>query len=57
MRSLFFVLLFPAVVALLKGSCEISDGVRQDCGYEGVDQAGCESKGCCWQESSFNDVP
>ncbi|KAK3253051.1 hypothetical protein CYMTET_37680 [Cymbomonas tetramitiformis] len=28
---------------------------RTDCGYFGIDQAGCEGKGCCW--SPANDTP
>merc|ERR1712087_624699 len=32
--------------------CDVSENQRQDCGYYGIDQNGCEGKGCCWRESN-----
>jgi len=31
--------------------CSVPDNQRQDCGFFGIDQGGCESRDCCWQES------
>lgn len=31
------------------GTCSVSK--KLDCGYMGIDQAGCEGRGCCWEES------
>jgi hypothetical protein len=28
-------------------TCTISDAAKVDCDYAGIDQTGCESKGCC----------
>ena len=30
---------------------ECSLSIRTDCGYVGIDEPGCEAKGCCWQPS------
>jgi len=32
--------------------CDVSENQRQDCGFFGIDQNGCENKGCCWRESN-----
>ena len=44
---------FLALVGLLASSalaqnCGLADNEKVDCGYVGIDQFGCESKGCCW---------
>lgn len=37
-------------------SCSIDDSAKKDCGYAGIDQYGCESKGCCWVPAAQNSV-
>jgi len=37
--------------------CDVSEYQRQDCGYFGIDQNGCEGSGCCWRESNSGGVP
>merc|ERR1711976_827090 len=38
------------------GDCGVGD--RIDCGYMGIDQQGCQDKGCCWSPADMNkDVP
>ncbi len=32
---------------VLGQDCGVGD--RIDCGYMGIDQQGCQDKGCCWQ--------
>jgi len=32
--------------------CDVPESQRQDCGFFGIDQSGCEGEGCCWRESS-----
>merc|ERR1712136_87648 len=38
-------------------TCGVSDSSKQDCGFLGIDQSGCESQGCCWAESNTNGIP
>jgi len=33
-------------------TCDVPEYQRADCGYFGIDQSGCENKGCCWRQSS-----
>ena len=33
-------------------SCDLTDSDKVDCGEVGIDQGGCEAKGCCWQPVS-----
>mmetsp|Transcript_30110 Transcript_30110/g.32819 ORF Transcript_30110/g.32819 Transcript_30110/m.32819 type:complete len:507 (+) Transcript_30110:78-1598(+) len=37
--------------------CGVSDYDKVDCGFVGITQSGCESKGCCWSSSSVNGIP
>lgn len=41
------LLLLPGLV--LGQDCGVGDKI--DCGYMGIDQQGCQDKGCCWQPS------
>ena len=34
--------------------CAVSDKV--DCGYMGIDQNGCQDKGCCWQPTQGSNM-
>lgn len=34
-----------------RGSCDVKPGYRVDCGWFGIDEATCKSKGCCWDSS------
>jgi alpha-D-xyloside xylohydrolase len=38
------------------GSCALADSAKVDCGYAGIDQYGCESKGCCWSPAGQNSA-
>jgi hypothetical protein len=49
--------LFSVLSAAFASDCSVSDSAKVDCGYVGIDQSGCQSKGCCWAESSSNGVP
>ena len=43
-------LIFCLVIALaLSQQCEVSESLRTDCGYLGINQALCEAKSCCWK--------
>ena len=46
------VLLLPGLV--LGQDCGVGD--RIDCGYMGIDQQGCQDKGCCWQPSQGKSI-
>jgi len=39
----------------LAANCAVDDSAKVDCGFVGIDQGGCESKGCCWVQS--DDAP
>ena len=58
-KSWILVAVLVAMVA--SQSCEVSEGLRTDCGYMGIDQAKCEAKGCCWKPAGLteeeNDTP
>jgi glucoamylase len=43
------LLLLLAVGAVYAQDCTIADIDKIDCGYVGINQQLCESKGCCWQ--------
>ena len=58
MRSFFSVFLaLLGVVGAFAAQCSLSDYEKVDCGYVGIDQSGCESKGCCWQSSTTSGTP
>ena len=46
----FGLLLAVALRAVVSQNCGVTDKV--DCGYFGIDQQGCQDKGCCWQPSN-----
>lgn len=37
------------------GTCDVS--AKIDCGFLGIDQSGCEAKGCCWKEVNVSGEP
>ncbi len=62
------MLAFTAVVLCLsasgvrgQGNCEdVEIPDRVDCGFFGIDQAGCEAKDCCWSpvsKDNSRDIP
>ena len=34
--------------------CDISESLRTDCGYVGIDQQKCQAKGCCWKPTQMS---
>lgn len=38
-------------------TCSVTESSRRDCGYLGIDATTCQSKGCCWAQSSSGNVP
>ncbi|TPX58231.1 glucan 1,4-alpha-glucosidase [Powellomyces hirtus] len=34
------------------GTCPANDSQKTDCGFAGINQSGCEAKGCCWKASA-----
>lgn len=36
----------------VQGQCSMQNWEKEDCGFFGVDEGGCKSKGCCWAESN-----
>jgi hypothetical protein len=54
MKTNKFVIAALFSKASLAKDCSASSG-KVDCGYPGVDQNACESKGCCWEPVSENE--
>jgi alpha-glucosidase (family GH31 glycosyl hydrolase) len=52
MRLFLGILAVAFSSALASTSCGVSDSAKVDCGFVGIDQNGCESKGCCWSQKS-----
>uniref|UniRef100_A0A7S4LNP1 glucan 1,4-alpha-glucosidase n=1 Tax=Oxyrrhis marina TaxID=2969 RepID=A0A7S4LNP1_OXYMA len=44
-------LLLSAFLAASADQCDVAEEQRSDCGFVGVTQDQCESKGCCWKEA------
>eukprot|EP00833_Pecoramyces_ruminatium_P004334 jgi/Orpsp1_1/1178366/evm.model.c7180000065006.1 len=38
-------------------TCEVDIHSRKDCGYYGIGQNECISRGCCWAESTVSGIP
>ncbi len=55
--QLFALLLVLGITNSTATDCTVSDSSKVDCGYMGIDQTTCQSKGCCWQQSSVSGVP
>lgn len=45
------------ILAVCSTDCSVSDPSKIDCGYYGINQSQCESKGCCWVAASSSSVP
>ena len=48
MASLFTVALALSSLSRTLAECTKDSSQKTDCGFLGIDQAGCEDKGCCW---------
>ena len=53
------LLLLPSAAAFSvdvadDGTCDVASGDKMDCAYSGIDQNGCEQKGCCWDPVNPN---
>lgn len=59
---MLYSLFSPALLLVLfwanhaAADCAATEGYRTDCGYYGIDQYGCESKGCCWQPAGTDSA-
>jgi len=38
-------------------TCEVAESNRMECGFYGIDEAGCIDRGCCWRSSGTQGVP
>eukprot|EP01031_Cornospumella_fuschlensis_P036226 gene36226-43943_t len=52
--AIYFIGAFLVSLSVVSAgsTCALADSNKQDCGYPGVTQASCESKGCCWLPTS-----
>ena len=50
MRQSWSLVLLLVPAGVLSQNCAVTD--RVDCGYFGIDQQGCQDKGCCWQPTA-----
>jgi len=57
----FIVLVFVAVCYGSRGTCDVSNLDKVDCGFSGTTAASCEAEGCCWEpvkrSDSTRDIP
>jgi len=51
------MVVLTGVAAALADRCDIDGPSRKDCGFEGIDQSGCEAKGCCWKPAADSSTP
>eukprot|EP01038_Epipyxis_sp_PR26KG_P009449 gene9449-12733_t len=54
-----YLVVFCVVIGFCSASastCAVSDSAKVDCGYAGITQDGCQSKGCCWSPAGQNSV-
>lgn len=55
--------MFASIIILLNllsfhnVNAQCSASVKTDCGYTGITKSQCETKGCCWSESSVSGTP
>jgi alpha-D-xyloside xylohydrolase len=56
MKSFIFLASFLVLGCIEASSlnCAIDDSNKIDCGYAGIDENGCVSKGCCWVPAGQN---
>lgn len=53
MNSVMYALIFSLLLGQLNAqSCSVSNADKKDCGFIGIDQAGCLQKSCCWSPQS-----
>lgn len=57
MKTAFISLLSAIAVVSVVADCSVSDNSKVDCGYVGITQSSCQSKGCCWAENSNSAIP
>jgi hypothetical protein len=57
MRVFICLIVLLAILGFVASTCPSSDYDKVDCGYVGITQSGCESKGCCWASSSVSGIP
>ncbi len=48
-RLILAILLITSIAA---DQCVVEESLRTDCGYMGINQQICESKGCCWKPAN-----
>lgn len=57
MKKATGLLIFASVVAQVSSSsCAVSDSDKKDCGYTGINESSCLSKGCCWSPAGENSA-
>lgn len=49
-----FIVVLAIIVLAASQSCEVSESLRTDCGYFGINQQQCEAKGCCWKPTALS---
>jgi glucoamylase len=49
MQSITILTAILLVSTITAQQCTVEESMRTDCGYFGINQQLCESKGCCWK--------
>ena len=56
-RALLYIALHSAKNYKYEISPQCQNDDRVECGYYGIDQAGCELRGCCWSPTTAAGQP
>lgn len=57
MKAILAILVAVQIATINAAQCSVADYDRVDCGYVGITQSQCQSKGCCWASSTTNGIP
>ena len=51
-----FCLYLPTLITTYNISCFLEEELRNECGYKGISQQECESKKCCFNETTSSEI-
>jgi len=51
MNKIVILILITYIISVATSTCTVSDSEKVDCGFVGINQSQCETKGCCWVPS------
>ena len=57
MSKILFLFYVSLIGYGITSTCTVADSEKVDCGFVGINQSQCETKGCCWVPSSKSGLP